>query len=124
MNPEGRVHDYTDLAEEDVPDLQQIATGGHNSEAQRQMVENLQACKGKGKMRVESKPNQPSNMSVSPVQPTIHGPASGNKECSVEPFGGISSGWPAKNGKTFQSSYAEVFKNRRGIFEQGRLFES
>ena len=124
MNPEGKLHDWTDLPEEEIPELQQIATGGHNPEAQRQMVENLQACKGKGKMRVEFEPNEPSNMTVCPVQPPIHGYATGNKQSSVGSFGGVSNGWQAQNGKTFQSSYAEVFKNRRGIFEQGRLFES
>merc|ERR1712088_643469 len=48
MNPEGKLHDWTDLPEEEIPELQQIATGGLNPEAARQMVENLQACKGKG----------------------------------------------------------------------------
>merc|ERR1719412_1744081 len=48
MNPEGKLHDWTDLPEEEIPELQQIATGGLNPEAARQMVENLQACKGRG----------------------------------------------------------------------------
>merc|ERR1719412_3038676 len=48
LNPAGKVHDWTDLPEEEIPELQQIATGGLNPEAARQMVENLQACKGKG----------------------------------------------------------------------------
>jgi hypothetical protein len=51
MNPEGKVHDWTDLPEEELPELQNIATGGLNQEASRQMLENLQACKGRGKMR-------------------------------------------------------------------------
>merc|ERR1719412_2967947 len=48
LNPAGKVHDWTDLPEEEIPELQQIATGGLNPEAARQMVENLQACKGRG----------------------------------------------------------------------------
>jgi len=65
-----------------------------------------------------------SNVSLCPVQPSnITGYAIGKKQPNVGHFGGISS-WPAQNGKTFQSSYAEVFKNRRGIFEQGTLFDS
>merc|ERR1712038_562606 len=48
LNPEGKLHDWTDLPEEEIPELQQIATGGLNPEAARQMVENLQACKGRG----------------------------------------------------------------------------
>merc|ERR1711981_374966 len=45
---EGKLHDWTDLPEEEIPELQQIATGGLNPEAARQIVENLQACKGRG----------------------------------------------------------------------------
>ena len=49
MNPEGKVHDWTDLPEDDVPEMAQVATGG-NPEAAHAMVENLQACKGRGKI--------------------------------------------------------------------------
>merc|ERR1712012_721941 len=52
MNPEGKLHDWTDLPEEEIPELQQIATGGMNPEAARQMLENLQACKGKAASKV------------------------------------------------------------------------
>ena len=48
MNPEGKLHDWTDLPEEEVPELQQIAMGG-NPELAHTVVENLQSCKGKGK---------------------------------------------------------------------------
>ena len=130
MNPEGKLHDWTDLPAEEIPEygeIQQMATGGFNPEAARQMVENLEACKGKGKMRVEHKLNQPSNVSLchTVLQPSNQSGqnAVGKKQSNVGHFGGISS-WPAQNGKTFQSSYAEVFKNRRGIFEQGTLFDS
>ena len=122
MNPEGKLHDWTDLPEEEIPELQQIATGGLNPEAARQMVENLQACKGKGKMRGRSENRQPSNKITSP---SINGYATKSNQPNVQSsFGAMSaSGWPAQNGKTFQSSYAEVFKNRRGIFEQGNTYE-
>merc|ERR1719510_1472304 len=96
-----------------------------NPEATRQISENLQSCKGRGKMRVaEPKLIQPSNMSVSPVQPVLSAAyAPGIKQSRGGTFGGRSSGTSAaESGKSFQSSYAEVFKNRRGIFEQGSLF--
>jgi len=47
MNPEGKLHDWTDLPEEEVPEMAQVATGG-NPDAAHAMVENLQACKGRG----------------------------------------------------------------------------
>ena len=124
MNPEGKVHDWTDLPEEELPELQNIATGGLNQEASRQMLENLQACKGRGKMREPPKKHQPLNMSLTPVRPSMNEQITENKQSIVGVFGGVTKGGPVQNGKTFQSSYAEVFKNRRGIFEQGRLFES
>ena len=123
MNPEGKVHDWTDLPEEELPELQNIATGGLNQEASRQMLENLQACKGRGKMREPPKKHQPLNMSLSPVRPSMNEQITENKQSIVGVFGGLTKGGhPVQNGKTFQSSYAEVFKNRRGIFEQGKLF--
>ena len=121
MNPEGKVHDYTDLPEEDIPELQQIVQ--QNPEAARQMVENLQACKGKGKMRGKLEMPQPSNKNACASGNGTY--ATRNNQPNVSSFGAMSpSGWPAQNGKTFQSSYAEVFKNRRGIFEQGNTYES
>jgi len=91
-----------------------------NTEAARQMVENLQACKGRGKMRVEPKMSQPSNKNLYPVQLSISGYSAGDKHSNSASYNGTSS-WPVQNGKTFQSSYAEVFKNRRGMFEQGNF---
>ena len=41
------MHDWTDLPEEEVPEMAQVATGG-NPDAAHAMVENLQACKGRG----------------------------------------------------------------------------
>ena len=115
MNPEGKLHDWTDLPEEEIPELQQVATGGMNPEAARQMLENLQACKGKGKMREKSENLQPSNKNGYQTK--------SNPPNIQSSFGAMTaSGWPAQNGKTFQSSYAEVFKNRKGIFEQGNAY--
>jgi hypothetical protein len=45
MNPEGKLHDWTDLPEEEIPELQQMT---QNPEATRQISENLQSCKGRG----------------------------------------------------------------------------
>ena len=48
MNPEGKLHDWTDLPEDEVPEMAQVAAGTGNPEAAHAMVENLQACKGRG----------------------------------------------------------------------------
>lgn len=126
MNPEGKLHDWTDLPEEEIPDLQQIAMT-QNPEATRQMVENLQACKGRGKMRVEPTFIQPSRMNLTQLQkgrqqsdfaPGVK-PTRGPLEVPCIPW---SLSTHANSGTSFQSSYAEVFKNRRGMFEQGNLF--
>ena len=86
------------------------------------MLENLQACKGRGKMREPPKKHQPLNMSLTPVRPSMNEQITENKQSIVGVFGGVTKGGPVQNGKTFQSSYAEVFKNRRGIFEQGKMY--
>ena len=56
MNPEGKLHDWTDLPEDEVPQMAQVAAGTGNPEAAHAMVENLQACKGRGnhKLGVQS----------------------------------------------------------------------
>lgn len=48
MNPGGKVHDWTDLPEEELPEMQVMAQGGVSPETAHHVVENLQACKGKG----------------------------------------------------------------------------
>jgi len=48
MNPEGKLHDWTDMPEDELPELQQIAAGGPSAEIAQHVVENLQACKGRG----------------------------------------------------------------------------
>jgi len=50
MNPEGKLHDWTDVPEDELPELQQIAAGGPSAEIAQNVVENLQACKGKGSL--------------------------------------------------------------------------
>ena len=81
------MHDWTDLPEEEIPELQQIATGGLNPEAARQMVENLQACKGRGKTRVEHNLSPPSIVSLYPVQPSnVSGYSVAKKEPHVGHF--------------------------------------
>ena len=105
MNPEGKVHDWTDLPEEELPELQNIATGGLNQEASRQMLENLQACKGRGKMREPPKKHQPLNMSLTPVRPSMNEQITENKQSIVGVFGGVTKGGPVQNGKTFPSSH-------------------
>jgi hypothetical protein len=49
MNPEGKLHDWTDVPEDELPELQQIASGGPSAEIAQNVVENLQTCKGRGK---------------------------------------------------------------------------
>ncbi len=49
MNPEGKLHDWTDVPEDELPELQQIASGGPSAEIAHNVVENLQTCKGRGK---------------------------------------------------------------------------
>ena len=48
MNPEGKLHDWTDVPEDELPELQQIASGGPSAEIAHNVVENLQTCKGRG----------------------------------------------------------------------------
>ena len=128
MNPEGKLHDWTDLPEDEIPELQQIATGGQNPEIAHQMVENLQACKGRGKMtgndNTVSKVKQLSKVqSISNISPN----EGETKHCwgsflggSRKGVGGNKDKTSSRGNATFQSSYAEVFKNRRGMFEQKR----
>merc|ERR1712026_414227 len=67
MNPEGKLHDWTDLPEEEVPEMAQVATGG-NPDAAHAMVENLQACKGRDlvavRVRFTPPPPPPSNKTI------------------------------------------------------------
>ena len=46
------MHDWTDVPEDDLPELQQIAVGGPSAEIAHNLVENLESCKGRGKIRV------------------------------------------------------------------------
>ena len=48
MNPEGKVQDWQDLPEEEVPDMDQVAMVG-NPEIAKVLVEGMNNCKGRGK---------------------------------------------------------------------------
>merc|ERR1719412_3116291 len=48
MNPEGKLHDWTDLPEEEVPDELRVAYQG-NPEIAKTLVEGMNNCKGRGK---------------------------------------------------------------------------
>lgn len=97
MNPEGKVHDWSDLPDDEVPHLETMAAGG-NPEAAHAMVENLQACKGRGR--------------VSFAQPKTDHHATSTLNT-----------YPQSNlhlrNRPFQSSFKQVFNDRRGIFEKG-----
>ena len=49
MNPEGKLHDWTDLPPEELPEMQILAQGGLSPDTAHHVVENLEACKGRGK---------------------------------------------------------------------------
>jgi hypothetical protein len=88
MNPEGKLHDWTDLPEEEIPELQQIAAGGPSAEIAHSVVENLQTCKGRGKIEHWTR-----------QQPQQQQPP------------------PQKGSTFFASSFRQVFDSRRGLFE-------
>ena len=48
MNPEGKMHDYSDLPEEEVPDMSQMVMVG-NPEIAKTLANNMNECKGRGK---------------------------------------------------------------------------
>lgn len=48
MNPDGKLHDWTDLPEEELPEMQVLAAGGVSPDTAHHVVQNLQACKGRG----------------------------------------------------------------------------
>merc|ERR1712223_1251896 len=47
MNPEGKMHDWSDLPEEEVPEITQMAMVG-NPEIAKTLATNLNDCKGRG----------------------------------------------------------------------------
>ena len=91
MNPEGRIHDYNDLPEEEVPDMDQVAMVG-NPEIAKTLVEGMNNCMGRGK-------------ASNPA--TLTPPAT--------------AGLMVNNSKTppsFAGSFRQVFDSRRGMFEK------
>jgi len=47
MNPEGKMHDYSDLPEEEVPDMSQMVMVG-NPDVAKALAEGMNECKGRG----------------------------------------------------------------------------
>merc|ERR1719438_659785 len=47
MNPEGKMHDWSDLPEEEVPDMSQMVMVG-NPEIAKTLANNMNECKGRG----------------------------------------------------------------------------
>jgi hypothetical protein len=96
MNPEGKLHDWTDIPEDELPELQQIAAGGPSAEIAHNVVENLQTCKGKGKAAVVPgwQLQQQQQQLQQQQQQQQKGPS------------------------YFSSSFRQVFDSRRGLFEK------
>ena len=97
MNPEGKLHDWTDMPDEEIPELQQIASGGPSAEIAHNVVENLQTCKGRGKT-VERSTWQPQQQQLPQQQ----------QQQQQQPKG-------------FASSFRQVFDSRRGLFEKNQV---
>ena len=49
MNPEGKMHDWSDLPEEEVPDMSQMVMVG-NPDVAKALAEGMNECKGRGKV--------------------------------------------------------------------------
>lgn len=126
MNPEGKLHDWTDLPEDELPELQQIATGGLPPEAAHQMVENLNACKGRGKARVtfssQARPGRPTQV-TSPVV-VVKALLSQQQQFQQQQqqFQQQSPSYLSRpaflQDPSFQSSFRQVFDSRRHVFER------
>lgn len=91
MNPEGRIHDYNDLPEEEVPDMDQVAMVG-NPEIAKTLVEGMNNCMGRGKA------SNPATL----TPPATAGLMVNN----------------SKTSPSFAGSFRQVFDSRRGMFEK------
>lgn len=69
MNPEGKMHDWTDLPDEEVPEMSQMVMVG-NPEIAKTLVNNLNDCKGRGKVE---HPQQVSGHSFKVAAPSFAG---------------------------------------------------
>ena len=92
MNPEGKLHDWTDLPEEEVPEKIQIAMVG-NPEIAKTLSTGLNDCKGRGKVLVDN-PDHMFQSSTIPITASF------------------------KAAPSFAGSFRQVFNSRRGMFEQ------
>ena len=102
MNPEGKLHDWTDLPEEEVPDELQVAYQG-NPEIAKTLVEGMNNCKGRGK-----------NEGISTYPPTTTIAVTSNAATSTY----------TKQSPSFAGSFRQVFDSRRGMFEKKNLADS
>ena len=96
MNPEGKLHDWNDLPEEEVPDELQVAYQG-NPEIAKTLVEGMNNCKGRGK-----------NEGISTYPPTTTIAVTSNAATSTY----------TKQSPSFAGSFRQVFDSRRGMFEK------
>ena len=48
MNPEGKIHDWTDLPEQEQPQMHVMAAGGISPDTAHHVVESLESCQGRG----------------------------------------------------------------------------
>ena len=87
MNPEGKLHDWTDMPEEEVPEMAQIAMVG-NPEIAQTLVSGLNDGKGRGKVYHPQTEKQQESSRVYNVAPP-----------------------------SFAGSFRQVFDSRRGMFE-------
>ena len=92
MNPEGRIHDYNDLPEEEVPDMDQVAMVG-NPEIAKTLVEGMNNCMGRGKASNPATQTSPTK-------------------------GGAGMVTNSKTSPSFAGSFRHVFDSRRGMFEK------
>jgi hypothetical protein len=86
MNPEGKLHDWTDMPEEEVPEMAQIAMVG-NPEIAQTLVSGLNDGKGRGKVYHPQTEKQQESSRVYNVAPP-----------------------------SFAGSFRQVFDSRRGKF--------
>ena len=97
MNPEGKMHDWSDLPEEEVPDMSQMVMVG-NPDVAKALAEGMNECKGRGKV----------------TSPNFKGNATPSSESGMP----TSPKNMAGNKPSFAGGFRQVFNNRRGMFEQ------
>ena len=96
MNPEGKMHDWSDLPEEEVPEITQMAMVG-NPEIAKTLATNLNDCKGRGKVL-----DFGTQIGTNNENGTSKGTNNDYKMAAP----------------SFAGSFRQVFDSRRGMFEQ------